>query len=645
MKTPLEVLKKYWSYDEFRPLQEEIINAVLEKRDTLALLPTGGGKSICFQVPALMMDGICVVVSPLIALMKDQTENLQSRGIKALAVHSGMTYREIDSALDNAVFGNYKFLYISPERLKTDIFKARASKMNISFIVVDEAHCISQWGYDFRPEYLLIKSITEITGPLTFLALTATATPQVASDIMDKLSFSTPNIIKGGYERDNLSYVVRQSEDKSGELLKIVKSVKGSGIVYVRERKRTVEISDFLKSQGFSADAYHAGLSAKLRALRQDDWRRGDTDIIVSTNAFGMGIDKGNVRFVCHFDMPESVEAYFQEAGRAGRDGLKSYAVMLWNSNDVKRLRQIVSVTFPELDYIKDIYQKIYKFFGYSFGGGKGDAVRFSLTDFCTKYKLHASSAYYAIKYLEGEGYLKLTEELDNPSRIMFTVNRDELYSVQLKNESLDSFIKSLLRIYEGLFGGYISIDEEYIARITRNSKAAIVAMLIRLSNMGVISFIPGAKSPLMVFLEERLEEKGLYISEKRYLERKSSFISRTESVISYAKEQKLCRSRYLLEYFGQSESYNCGNCDVCISAKRVGNSADYEQEIERRLLEILIESPRTLEEIAILIRDESRCYIEILRELADRGGVRVDGDKISIVIKRIKRQSKRKRE
>lgn len=634
MNFPLEILKRYWSFESFRPLQEEIIKSVLEGRDTLALLPTGGGKSICFQVPAIMTEGICIVISPLIALMKDQVENLKSRGIRALAVHSGMTHYEVDIALDNAIFGNYKFLYLSPERIRTDIFRMRASKMNVSFIVVDEAHCISQWGYDFRPEYLQIKEIFEVIGRVPVIALTATATKLVSEDIMDKLSFREPNVISGKFERENLSYVVRHSEDKNGQLLRIIKSVRGSGIVYVRERRRAEEIAAFLRSQDIQADSYHAGYSSKLRSSKQDDWMNGNTDVIVSTNAFGMGIDKGDVRFVCHFDMPESLEAYFQEAGRAGRDGNRSYAVLLWNSNDIRRLRQIVTVTFPEMDYLKEVYQKLYRYYNYTYGTGKGESVRFNLLEFSLNYKLNATTAYYAIKILESEGYLKLTEEIENPSRIMFLINRDELYAVQLKNESLDSFIKSLLRLYEGLFSGYVSIDEEYIAKVTRNSKAAVVSMLIRLSRMGVTGYIPGAVSPLLIFMEERLEEKGLLISEQKYQKRKEAFEQRIESVISYVKEESKCRSASIVSYFGQIGSLDCGICDVCIDKRRVKDGKYYKLEIERKVIELLMDSPKTLDEIALLINDETKSYIDILREMADRGGVTVEGDRITLISK-----------
>lgn len=630
--TPKEILKRYWSYNSFRPLQEEIINSVMSKQDTLALLPTGGGKSLCFQIPALMQEGICIVVSPLIALMKDQVENLRNRGVKALVVHSGMSANEVDAALDNAIYGSYKFLYLSPERLRTEMFKTRVSKMNVSFIAVDEAHCISQWGYDFRPDYLLIKEIQEYTGKIPIVALTATATPEVTLDIMNKLGFEKPNLIKGNFERENLSYVVRYTEDKNGSLLRIVKSLNGSGIVYVRERKRAQEIAGFLNSQGISADSYHAGFSSKLRSNKQDQWMSGTTSVIVSTNAFGMGIDKGDVRFVCHYDMPESLEAYYQEAGRAGRDGERSFAVLLWNNHDIKRLRQIVKVTFPETEYLSSIYQKLYRFCDIAYGDGKDFVTRFNLKDFAIQYKLHAATAYYAIKYLESEGFLKLTEELNNPSRIMFIVNRDELYGVQLKDEILDTFIKSLLRLYQELFSNYVSIDEEFIARVTRNSVAAISAMLIKLSRMGVIAYIPGAKSPLLIFNLDRESESGFSISKESYTKKLDSFNKRIESVISYANQNTKCRSGYLVEYFGQKEWQKCGICDVCIGKKKMQESAGYQQEVERKLIELLIESPRTLSELTLLLNDDTKYYLELLRNMADRGGIKIEGDIIILI-------------
>lgn len=632
MNTPLEILKNYWFHDSFRPMQEEIINSVLDGYDTLALLSTGGGKSVCFQIPALITEGICVVVSPLIALMKDQIENLRQKGIKALAVHSGMTKNEIDIALDNAVYGDYKFLYLSPERLRNEVLKVRIAQMKINYLVIDEAHCISQWGYDFRPSYLSIKDIKEIIGEVPIIALTATATPKVAEDIMVQLGFRKPNLIKSGFERANISYVVRNVEDKNGQILKIAHSVHGTGIVYVRERKRAEELAGFLQSQGVNAEAYHAGFTSVQRSKKQDDWKSGNTRIIVSTNAFGMGIDKSDVRFVCHYGLPESTEAYFQEAGRAGRDEKRAYAILLWNGSDIRRLRQIMNLTFPEIEYIKDVYQKLFIFLGYAYGSGKGEVIKFNLIDFAQKMKLHTLSSYHAIKYIQMEGYWNLTEEIDNPSRIMFTVNRDELYKVQLKNSSLDSFIKIILRIYTGLFSGFVPIDEEYIARVSRNSKASIVSNLISLSRMHIINYIPSVRSPLLILNEERLDNKNLYISTKKYEERKGIYQSRIDSIISYSSNGDLCRSVQLLNYFGQADSQDCGYCDVCIEKRKEREGRSFENEVERRLIEVLISAPRTLQEISELMEDETKTYILILRDLVDRGGVTIVDERYSLL-------------
>lgn len=624
------ILKKYWGYDEFRPMQQEIISSALAGKDTLALMPTGGGKSVCFQVPAMAREGICLVVSPLIALMKDQVQNLGSKGIKALAVYSGMTYSQIDAALDNAIYGDYKFLYVSPERLHTGIFRERVKKMDINFLVVDEAHCISQWGYDFRPAYLEISKIKELINDVPVIALTATATKSVAEDIMRILNFSEPNVISSGFERKNLSYVVRNVDDKFGNMLKICNGVPGTGIVYVRERKRCEEISSFLRQNGITADFYHAGLSKELRNAKQDSWIKGETRVIVATNAFGMGIDKPDVRFVIHYDMPDSLEAYFQEAGRGGRDGKRSYATMLWNSTDISRLRQIHTISFPDIQYIKEIYQKVFIYLNIPYEEGKESVNKFNLVEFSKKYSLNSVSAYYAIKYLEQEGYWELTDELDNPSRIMFAVGRDELYKVQIDNPALDSFIKSILRIYTALFSRLTPIDEEYIARVTMDSPAGVKEKLKQLSGLRIIKYIPKVRTPLIIMNYERLVESNLYISQKRYRERKDLYQKRIESIISYVKEDSVCRSRMLIDYFGQEVKDDCGICDVCIRNRNNSNSSSRQLAVRKHILELLGKNGRMkIGQIETIAADEYKFYLQVLREMIDNGEVSANGEYI----------------
>ncbi len=630
-----EILEKYWGYTSFRPSQREIIESALEGKDTLALMPTGGGKSICFQVPAMSRDGICLVVSPLIALIKDQVQNLNKRGIKSLAIYSGMSYQQIDTALDNAIYGDYKFLYVSPERLQTPLFKGRAAKMNINFLVVDEAHCISQWGYDFRPAYLEIKSVKEIIGDVPAIALTATATKQVAEDIVFQLGFKDYNIISSGFERPNLSYVSRQTEDKYGHILRICNGVQGTGIIYVRERKKSEEIAAFLIANGFAADFYHAGLSKEMRSLKQDNWKNNITRIIVATNAFGMGIDKPDVRFVIHYDLPESLEAYFQEAGRAGRDGERSYATLLWNSSDLKRLRAIHNITYPDVDYIKDIYQKVFIYLNIPYEEGRETVNKFNLNEFARKFSLNAVSAYYAIKYIEQEGYWELTDEIDNPSKIMFIVNRDELYKVQLGNTMLDTFIKALLRMYTGLFSRVTQIDEGYIAKATMDSEAGVKEKLITLSRMRIIKYIPRLRTPLMIMNYERLVESNFYLSPKRYNERKDMFKKRMESSISYVENEEVCRSRQLIEYFGQTAQGDCGVCDVCLKKKNTLSGNNVKKEAVDKITNYLNESFSagekfvTLNEISTLAGDNYKLYISVLREMADNNLINLQGDRV----------------
>ena len=561
----LDILKKYWGYDSFRPRQEEIVSSLLEGRDTLAILPTGGGKSVCFQVPAMMKDGICLVVSPLIALMKDQVQNLRERGIPALAVFSGMTYREIDIALDNAVYGDYKFLYVSPERLRSDLFKARVAKMNVSLLAVDEAHCISQWGYDFRPDYLEIAAVRQIIGAsVPVAALTATATPPVALDIQEKLCFRKENLISGSFERPNLSYVFRQTDNKMGQLLKVCLGVAGSGIVYVSRRKSAEDIAAFLRSQNLEAECYHAGMNRDVRSRIQDGWKSGEIRIIVSTNAFGMGVDKPDVRFVCHYDMPDSLEGYFQEAGRAGRDGRPSYAVLLWNRTDVRRLRQLVRTTFPRLNFIRQVYQQVYIYLGYAYEEGRGASCKFEVEKFARHFKLNATAAWYAVKYLESAGYWTLTETLQIPARIQFTVSRDELYRVQLGSGEMDTFVKLIMRMYTGLFTEYVAVDEDKIARAGRYAPDAVREKLKRLSQRQVLKYIPAINAPMLCLNYERLDEKNLRLPQNEYDERVKRRSSRLDALVSLVENDSECRCVQMYRYFGQTGK-PCGHCDVCL--------------------------------------------------------------------------------
>ena len=547
-----DVLKKYWGYDSFRPKQEEIIASALEGKDTLAILPTGGGKSICFQVPSMIKEGICLVVSPLISLIKDQVENLKSRGIKALAVYSGMSPKEIDITLDNAVYGDYKFLYLSPERLQTNLFKFRVSKMKVSFLVVDEAHCISQWGFDFRPDYLKIKEIRPLIKEAPIIALTATATLQVANDIMKQLAFPSDNMIVSGFERPNLKYVIREAENKLGQTLKVCNGIEGSGIIYVTRRKNAEDVAAFLKTQGVDAEAYHAGMNDKVRAAIQQEWKSGNQRIIVATNAFGMGIDKADVRFVCHYDIPSSPEAYFQEAGRAGRDGNEAYAILIWNESDLHNLVKVAKTVFPELDYIRDVYQKVFQFLDIPYEEGAMSGHKFNLEEFAKKYKLFASNAYYAIKYIEMSGYWSLTEEIDIPSRISMLINRDDLYYLK-DDRDLDAFMKVIMRLYTGLFSASISIDEEKIASVGQYSLLSVESKLKRLEAKRILRYSPKVKSPVLHIVNERLYDSNLYLPIDEYEQRVNRNMMRIEAMAEYVHTATDSPESFLIKYFGLS--------------------------------------------------------------------------------------------
>ena len=563
MTSPLDILKEYWGYSSFRPMQDKIVNTALAGKDVLAILPTGGGKSVCFQVPTMLKDGIALVITPLIALMKDQVQNLNDRGIKALAVYAGMNKREVDLALNNAAYGDVKFLYISPERLNTRLFKSYLEVLNICFIVIDEAHCISQWGYDFRPDYLQIGKIREVVDA-PVIALTATATPEVADDIMEKLGFKEKTLLKSGFERPNLSYIVRKCEDKMGQMINICNGVPGTGIVYVRSRKKTEELAAALTAVGISSSCYHAGLRHEQRMKRQEDWKSGKTRVMVCTNAFGMGIDKPDVRFVVHMDMPDAPEAYFQEAGRAGRDGLHSFAVLLWNSTDIRRLHQLETISFPTLEYIEDIYHKVYAFFEIAYGQGLGRQLKFDLNEFCRRFSLNRSSAYYAIRYLEREGHWTYSEELETPTRIRISVNRDDLYDIGFDSPSMLNVIECLIRSYVGIFSFTVPIDEEYVAGKCGMGIPQLRQTLYELSVEHIIAYIPGDIANVLTLHSEHLAVGNVKLSPQRYKMLKETWHKRMETMIEYVSEEDVCRSRFLLAYFGQEESEDCGNCDIC---------------------------------------------------------------------------------
>ena len=615
-----QILKQYWGYDEFRPLQEEIICSVAAQRDTLALMPTGGGKSITFQVFSLATEGICLVVTPLIALIKDQVENLRSRNIKALAVYSGMSSREIDITLNNAVFGDYKFLYISPERIGSDKFREFLIRMNLNLITVDEAHCISQWGYDFRPSYLKICDLRQLFPAVPILALTATATEKVVDDIQEKLMFREPNVLQKSFRRANLIYIVRDKEDKMGYLADTIKKAKGTGIVYVRNRKKTKEIAQILQSQNIAADYYHAGLATDVRSQKQDRWMNGQCRVIVSTNAFGMGIDKPDVRFVIHLDLPDSLEAYFQEAGRAGRDGLKSVAVLLFNSTDKRRLHKMVTDSFPALEIIRSVYNSIANFLMIAIGSGKGAVFSFRIEDFARRFEFQITAVYHSLKLLERQGYLSYIENVDNYSRIMFTVRRDDLYKIQLKNGDLDTFIKLILRSYTGVFTDFVNIDEALLARRLGVTGEQIYEQLKLLAQHKLIDYIPAKKTPVIVFETERIDISRIHITPENYQHRKVKYQTQVDAVIDYASNKQNCRSVILLEYFGQFNSEPCGSCDVCTGEHESGISfADFKR-ISGKISIVLEHENCPIEKLVRQIQEPEPIIIKVSRWLLDNG-------------------------
>jgi ATP-dependent DNA helicase RecQ len=626
MESFRQILIRYWGYPDFRPLQLDIIESVAAGKDTLGLMPTGGGKSITFQVYSLSQEGICVVITPLIALMKDQVESLNSRGIKALAIHSGMSGREIKITLDNAVWGKYKFLYISPERLNSERFRERLEQMNVNLITVDEAHCISQWGYDFRPSYLNIVRLREILPNVKILALTATATPKVADDIQEKLGFKKKNTLKMSFQRENLSYLVRSVENKTGYLIDTIKKVKGSGIIYVRSRKATREIADELQKHAISADFYHAGLSNLVRSRKQDNWLAGKTRVIVATNAFGMGIDKANVRFVIHIQPPDSLEAYYQEAGRAGRDGKKSAAVLLYNNTDTTKLKKHVSVAFPEIANIKRIYDALCNYLEVAIGFAKGQIFEFHLQGFAQAFKFQQAMVYNSLKILQREGYLEFTEEVDSPSRVYFIVSRDELYKFQVANAGYDGFVKLVLRSYTGLFTGYVAIDEELLAKRAGISQEQVYNYLKHLRKSNVIDYVPRNRTPYIYFAKERIAVDRLKISKESYDLRKKELAKRIDAVIEYGTSTTKCRSRILLEYFGETDAASCGVCDVCKSLHSL-ELTPYEFETITKEVKKMLAEPITYEKLLFKLKGDEQKMRQVIKWLLDNNKIiyRVD--------------------
>ena len=624
-----QLLKHYWNHDNFRPMQEEIINSVLSGRDTLALLPTGGGKSVCFQVPALALEGICIVVSPLIALMKDQVETLQSKGIEAVSVVSGMSKREIDIALDSCIYGHVKFLYLSPERLLSELVRERIRYMKVNLIAVDEAHCISQWGYDFRPPYLHIADLRDLHPAVPVLALTATATAEVTEDIQEKLRFRQPAVFRKSFGRKNISYVVQNEENKLRKLLDIARGVKGSGIVYVRSRKDAAEIAKFYNDNGMKADFYHAGLETGLRSQKQENWKYNRNRIIVATNAFGMGIDKADVRFVIHKDPPDSLEAYYQEAGRAGRDEHNAYAVLLYNNADRFKQQRKFELNFPTVDEIKQIYHHLANYYHLAFEGGAGLSFDFDLGDFCSRFKLEPVKTINALKFLEQDEYLSFNESVFLPSRFKFDVHNEELYNFQIQNPGWDPFIKTLLRSYGGSFENFVRLREFDLAKRANMSVQQVIEGLKQLQEYRILSYQQQTDMPQLTWIKPRQQAKALYINRNAIETRKLNYRKKIEAVFAYASHKK-CRSQMLLAYFDEPDAPKCGICDVCLDEKRQHRASDIFDDITTEVIQLLSNSAFDLASLVTSTNiGTEKEKIDAIRLLLDAGKIKFAGEKI----------------
>ena len=631
-----KILTRYWGFASFRPLQEDIIRSVTEGRDTLALMPTGGGKSITFQVPALAMEGTCLVITPLIALMKEQVNRLNSLEIRSLMIHSAMTREEIDITIENCIYGDYKFLYVSPERISTPLFRNRVGRINLSLVAVDEAHCISQWGYDFRPSYLKIASLREIIDPeVPFLALTATATAQVVNDIMEKLEFREANVLRTSFARKNISYLVRRVEEKGTYLLKTLGKARGSGIVYVRSRKRSKEVAEMLVANNIKADFYHACLPDELRDRKQASWSAGKTRVIVATNAFRMGIDKADVRFVIHWDTPDSIENYFQESGRAGRDGKPAWAVLLYSPSDRTRLDNSLRLKFPPVDRIKDVYEALCNYLMVPLGSGKNNVFDFNMSEFVSRFRLPVIETYNSLAFLQREGYVEFTEEINTPSRVHFIVGRDDLYKFQVANEAFDGFIKLLLRSYTGMFTEFVAINEDSLSKKAAITRDMVYNYLVKLASMHIIRYIPGKNTSLVIFTEERLERKALMISPENYLHVRDKYETRLNKMIDYAESANRCRVVMLLDYFGE-ESDRCGTCDICRERNELDLSKYEFDIILEEIKNILSEQSPDPAELVKQINQPEEKVIKVIRWLLDHNKITHDSNRGLIWKKRL---------
>ncbi len=621
------ILKEYWGYDSFRGIQGEIIESIGQGRDTLGLMPTGGGKSITFQVPTLAQEGLCLVITPLIALMKDQVANLRRRGILAAAVYSGMTRQEIIVALENCIFGDYKFLYVSPERLDTELFQVKLRRMNVCMIAVDESHCISQWGYDFRPAYLHIAKIRELLPGVPVLALTATATPEVVKDIQRLLDFKQENVFRMSFERKNLSYVVRRTENKEGELIHILNSTPGSAIVYTRNRRKTKEIADLLGKYGITVENYHAGLSNTEKDVRQRKWQSGESRVMVATNAFGMGIDKPDVRLVVHMDVPDSPEAYFQEAGRAGRDGKTAYAVLLYEPRDRTQLSRRIPDTFPDKDFIRQIYEELSYYYQLAMGDGYDCTYEFNLEEFCTRFKHFPVPTDSALKILSRAGYIEYTDEQDNSSRLMFTIRRDELYQLHQQSDEADRVIQAVLRRYGGVFSDYVYVEESAIARQAGLTNEQVYEVLKALTRERIIHYVPHKKTPYITYRQRRVEKDEIVIPRSVYEDRKESYERRIKAMVEYATSETCCRSRMLLRYFGELNEHNCMRCDVCLGKYRLEIPVAEFRELSQRIFTLVADGQgHAADELNAIYADKAKINKVLEHLLAEDDIVMKDG-------------------